>query len=184
MQWRDSKDRFGAVSIGLHWLNALVVIALLVLGFIAWPLPRGVERSGLLHWHMSLALLLLPFAIARVVWRVRHGKPATEQRNRLLKTAADIVWKVMLIAIVLQMLTGSLLVWMHDRPLEIFGLVTIPSPLPPMDELQAALVQQVHLVSAVALASTIVIHILGALKHLLIDRDGVTQRMLKFRRKP
>jgi len=184
MQWRDSKDRFGAVSIGLHWLNALVVVALLILGFIAWPLPRGAERSGLLHWHMSLALLLLPFAIARVVWRIRHGKPATEQRNTLLKTVADIVWKVMLTAIVLQMLTGSVLVWMHDRPLEIFGLLTIPSPLPPVGEPQAALVQQVHLVSALVLATAIVVHILGALKHLLIDRDGVTQRMLRFQRKP
>lgn len=185
MAWRDTRDQYGAMSIALHWFNAILVITLLIIGFIVWPLQRGPERSALLNLHMSLGLILLPFAIARVVWRLRHGKPVAEQRNPLLKATADVVWKVLLIAIVLQMLTGPLLVWMHGHPLGIFGIVSIPSPLPHterMEELHRTVVEPAHQAIAIVLTSALVLHMLGALKHLLVDRDGVTQRMWKIRK--
>jgi len=40
MSLRDSGQRYGAVAIGLHWLMAVLLIALLVMGLYMVSLPR------------------------------------------------------------------------------------------------------------------------------------------------
>jgi cytochrome b561 len=176
--WRDTQTRFGLVSVLLHWINAAFVIALIVIGLMVWPLPRGPGRSGLLHLHVSLAMTAMPFVVARVIWRLRHGKPRTVEQPKALKLLAEAVWRVLMACLVLQMISGPLLVWLHGRPIEIFGLVSLPTPFAANDGLHEALIKPLHQAVAVILIGVLGLHLLGALKHLLWDRDGVVTRMV------
>jgi len=56
--------------------------------------------------------------------------------------------------------------------------------IPPMgseNKVVYDLLQGIHGVTAAILIAVVVIHVLAALKHLLIDRDSVFQRMLPGR---
>lgn len=177
-KWKDENARFGIVSVVLHWITAGFVITLLVIGFIVWPLPRGAHRSSLLYLHVSVAMLALPFVAARIAWRLRNGMPRTVVQPRTLELAAEITWRALLAAIVMQFITGPLIVWMHGRPIEILGVVGIPPPFAPKFWLAAHIVTPLHDIVAVILALLLTAHILGALKHLLYDRDRTVQQMI------
>lgn len=182
MTWKDGIDDFGKTSIILHWISALLVLTLLVLGFWSYLLGRGPERSALLDIHVSLGLTLIPIHILRVYWRWRYGKPVTEQQSKALQVLAETVWRLLLVLIALQLLTGPLLVWLHDRDLGFYGLFRIPSPIVRDEQLHANLVRPLHLVGGILLSLTILLHLGGALKHVLIDRDDVVGRMFGRKR--
>ena len=177
MTWKDDIDDFGKTSIILHWISALLVLTLLVLGFWSYLLGRGPERSALLDIHVSLGLTLIPIHIARVFWRWRYGKPVTEHQSKALQLLAETVWRLLLVLIAIQLLTGPLLVWLHGRGLGFYGLFTIPSPILRDEDLHANLIRPLHLLGGILITLTILLHLAGALKHVLINRDDVVGRM-------
>jgi cytochrome b561 len=184
MDWKDDREDFGRTSIILHWTSAVLVLALLVLGFWAFLLDRGPDRSALLNIHVSLGLTLIPIHIVRVVWRWRYGKPVTVHQSRAIQVLAETVWRVLLVLIAVQLLTGPLLVWLHGRDLGSYGLFEIASPIARNEQLHAHLVRPLHLITGVQLSLNILLHLAGVLKHVLIDRDDVVARMLGTRRRP
>ena len=177
MQWQDSKDRFGNISIFLHWTSAMLVIALLVLGFWAYFLGRGPERSALLYLHVSLGLTLIPIHLVRVGWRWRYRKPVTAHDSPVLHWLAEAVWRLLILLIAIQLLTGPFLVWLHGRALSYFGIMEIAPLIGANEHLHATLARPIHLGVGILLVLTIALHLAGALKHLFIDRDGVVERM-------
>lgn len=178
--WKDDGRNFGAISVALHAITALFVITLLVLGFWAWLLDRSPVRSALLHTHVSIGLTLMPIFLIRVAWRLRQGKRAVEYANPWLRRLADAVWRLLLVLIAMQLLSGPFLVWLHGRPMSYFGWIEIASPIAKDDRLHATLMQPLHLATGLLLAAALALHVLGAFKHLLIDRDGVTEGMFRF----
>ncbi|MCZ8173367.1 MAG: cytochrome b/b6 domain-containing protein, partial [Brevundimonas sp.] len=65
---RDSKDGYGLGSIALHWLNALLIVALLAVAIYADSVPRD-EGRPLRFLHVSLGLLFIPLYVMRLFWR-------------------------------------------------------------------------------------------------------------------
>jgi cytochrome b561 len=58
-------------------------------------------------------------------------------------------------------------------------------PLPdwvPVDPAWADALKAVHKAAALALALLVLLHVAAALKHHVVDRDGLLQRMRPFRR--
>ena len=66
------------------------------------------------------------------------------------------------------------------RPINIYGLFTIP-PIMDIEGIRP-IGRQIHGLVAYTFLGLIGLHLLGALKHLLIDRDATVQRMLGARR--
>lgn len=176
--WNDTESSFGKVSIFLHWISAGLVIALLVLGGQAYFLERGPERSSILYLHVSLGLTLIPIHVLRIGWRARNGKPHTAHDSPVLATLAGIVWRLLIVLVAVQVITGPILVWLHDRPVEWFGMFGIAPPFHWDESLHERVFGPIHLGAGVLLVLTIGLHLLGALKHLLIDRDNVMGRMI------
>ena len=75
------------------------------------------------------------------------------------------------------LVSGPLAVWSGDRAIGVFGWFAIPSPLGEMPALHKGL-EIVHALAAKVLLFTLAVHILAALKHVLLDRDGTLWRML------
>ena len=62
-------------------------------------------------------------------------------------------------------------------PVVLFGVLPLPDFVP-ADKALAELIKPWHALSAFTLAALAALHVAAALKHQIIDRDGLIQRML------
>lgn len=69
----------------------------------------------------------------------------------------------------------------RGRPVEIFGFPFIPQLVAEKNDTISMVGSVAHEVVAYSLLAIIVVHILAALKHFLMDDDGTVQRMLGAR---
>ena len=60
--------RYDALSIALHWLVALVVIATYAIGLGREILPKGDVRTALLALQMSLSIMVFALTVMRIGW--------------------------------------------------------------------------------------------------------------------
>jgi cytochrome b561 len=179
---KDTKDQYGGVSVFLHWLIAAVVITLLATGTFGFFSGRGAARTNVLDFHLSLAAAVAPFILFRFYWRMKHGKPKLPPQHPALEFAASAVWRILLFGMLCQLVTGPILTWAHNHWVGIMGVIEIPSPYPPLTPAELARIYAVadffHALVGFTIAGAVSLHILGALKHGLVDRDGVLRRML------
>jgi cytochrome b561 len=167
-------------SILLHWLAAVLMTALFFIGKAA----KGVApepHHTLMVWHASLGLLAVFAILGRLAWRFvardgaadRVAAPGLARAAEILATAIKhLLYLDMLVVIV----AGPLTMWASGRGISFFELFAVPSPYGKLAIHD--LLGEVHSFAATMLAPLVLLHVLGALKHLIIDRDGVFQRML------
>ncbi|WP_051131868.1 cytochrome b [Legionella tunisiensis] len=73
MKIRNNEDRFGVISIFLHWLMALLMIAVVILGVVMTRLP---VRFSLYEWHKDIGLSILILVFIRFIWRLMNISPS------------------------------------------------------------------------------------------------------------
>jgi cytochrome b561 len=181
---KDTKTQYGLVSVAVHWLIAITIIILIPTGVWGHYLPLNQLKSNVLNFHLSLACAIAPFFLFRIYWRLKSGKPKAPKQTQLLDWTAGIVWRVLLLGPAFQLITGPILTWAHKHPIGIIGLIEMNSPYSPtLTRPQLGQIYAVadffHILVGLTIATALGLHIAGALKHLIIDRDGVLQRMLR-----
>jgi cytochrome b561 len=180
---RDTKDQYGLVSVLLHWIIALGVVVLLVTGTIGFVEGRGPFRTAILNFHLSLASVLAPLILFRLYWRLKSGKPKLPPQHPALDGLAAAVWRLLLFGMVAQLLTGPQLSWLHAHPIGIVGFAEIQSPYPPLTQETIdrahAVAKFIHASVGFSIAGLLILHVLGALKHAIVDRDGILVRISK-----
>ncbi len=172
--------RYTALAIGFHWLLALFIAGAFGVGLYMVDLPRSPGRSQLYDWHKWAGLTILALSALRLAWRLTHRPPPelpapawqawaarrTHQAMYLLFFAVPLVgWGYSSAA-------GASIVW--------FGVLPLPALLAP-DKALAETIKPLHGLLADGLIVLVGLHIAAALKHHLIDRDGLLQRMLPGR---
>ncbi|MFN7054006.1 cytochrome b [Hyphomonas sp.] len=174
-----SQSVYGGVSRANHWIGALLFAGVLSVGFyLAYSGIEGPDRRSLMGMHRATGTVLLLFALWRVIWRLRQGFPSPLDGVPAWQVIFARITHWGLIACMLAMpLSGVFMMsLLGGRGIDIYGLFTIP----PILEIEGIrpIGRQVHGIVAFTFVGLIGLHILGALKHLLIDRDGTVQRML------
>lgn len=159
---------YGWTSITLHWIGAVAILVSYLTGE-AMEDDRG--ASSIFADHVSWAAILAVPLAARVAWRIIDGVKKTSDQAAIFHLASKIVMAGLLLAIVLSVVSGFLLPWSLGNPVEVFSF-SIASPLPPMRELHEVM-EEVHEVSTHLFIPLVALHVAGALKHAVIDRDGV-----------
>lgn len=177
MSLSDTAGRYGLVSVANHWLAAAAMVALFVIAQMFEDLPRGPERQALVGLHLSLGTLAALYLLFRVAWRARAGFPPTLAAG-WQDRAARLIHRLLLADIVVLAITGPLIVWTVGRGLPVFGLFEVPSPLPKLVPLHDALEVVHKLAAKPVLLPLLALHVLGALKHAAMDRDGTLRRIL------
>lgn len=169
----DSTTRYGWISILLHWIGAALILYLFIDGQRA---EHALWSSGVREWHIAAgaaaSLVLLP----RVLWRLMQAIPAPLSEGRLLNGVAAVVKLALLIDIVLSLLTGWLAVWLNGQPVTLLG-VPLASPFAGSHDMHEAMAG-VHSLLVHLFIPIVALHVLGALKHLVWDRDRTIVRML------
>ena len=131
MQWINSRDGYGWLSIILHWSAAIILITMLLIGFRADMLEDAGDRSGraaVMGFHVGLGATLLLVLLARVLSSWLQPRPAPVPQPKPLMLIAVATHQLLLIAILIQIVSGPLAIWSGGRAINIFDVISIPSP--------------------------------------------------------
>ena len=183
----NTRETYGLVAQVLHWITAGLILALLPLGLYMTGLPQGsaeevLEKSWFYSLHKTIGIAVFWVAVARVAWAVLQPHPRPLNADRKLESlAAQSVHWVLYGAIICMPLTG----WLHHSALEGFAPIWWPLfqdlPFVPKDPQLAEIFGTAHVFTGVLLGLAVALHIAGALKHAVIDRDATLQRMIPGR---
>ena len=167
---------YNATTIIMHWVTVVWVITMLVLGTVFHELSyTDATRYVLETAHILLGVVALVFLFVRVVRRLRNGfknHPNHAWYEQLLSRAVQSCFMVLL---VLVPITG--LVMVLGNRYSFPGGLNLPSS-DVLFEI-SYISSQAHDLLTKVLAATILLHILGAVKHAVFDRDGTLMGILK-----
>jgi len=173
--------RYHGFAILLHWLLAAALIGIFVLGSYMTDLPFSPQRLQLYSWHKWAGVVILLLSALRLFWRLTHRPPALPaQIEQAMPRWQAIAHHATHHGLYLLFFAVPLIGWAYSSaagfPIVLFGVLPLPDFVPVSPEL-AEFIKPWHELSAVAMLLLAGLHVAGALKHALIDRDGLLQRM-------
>lgn len=172
-----AEDGYSGGSIALHWLVALGVLFMLILGYVIMFTPP-VDAGPLIWLHTSVGALVLIAAWFRVAWRIRRGlPPVTPEHKPWERTLARLSHFTLLSLLFLIPLTGYITASFLEEPIAFFGLFDIPKAFE-HDQTLLTTFFTIHKWLAFLLTAVLVLHVAGALKAQFVNRDGTLSRML------
>lgn len=178
--------RYSDVAIVLHWLIAFFVLGLLAVGKFMTSLETDDPlRYQLTQWHKTFGLSVLALSVIRLVWRTTHAPPPIDYEAPAWQHRAASYTHVLLYLLTLLIpVTGWIMVSASPLNLDtlLFGVINVPH-LPPFDTLPnradiAEDFEGYHEIASHVLIVLLLMHVGGALKHHLIEKDSVLLRML------
>jgi cytochrome b561 len=187
-----SRERYTAVAQAFHWLLALALVAIVVMGLVM--VHGGLAPAAkfkLFQLHKSVGITVLILAGLRLLWRLTHRPPALPAGMPALEQAGAHAAHVVLYALMIGLpLVGWALVSISpfNLPTLLYGVVPWPhigalATLPRAEKTAwEPLVAAVHAYGAYLLIALVAVHALAALRHHFVLRDDVLRRMLPGRR--
>lgn len=173
--------RYPAAAMALHWLIAIGVIA-------QWRIAvagenAATEEAGraIMSNHFSLGVVLLALALARLAVKMfRPNPPLAAHLPAWERWLARITHTLFYILLIGMPLAGWFAMSKYGSGVEVFGLFSLPALPVAADPEGAGDIFGFHAAAGITLLVLTGIHILGTLKHTLIDKDGNLFRMLPF----
>ncbi|MEP7031453.1 MAG: cytochrome b [Pseudolabrys sp.] len=163
------------------WLHWTIVVLLIAQFIFAWTMPhigRNTPVTTLISLHFTFGIIIIAVALVRIGWRLSHGEPPHE--------AGLPAWQLHLAHVVHWLLYATLFVvpilgWINaswrGMPIVMFGL-----ELPKLIATRApgwGWTGDVHvLLAEYGMLSLVALHVVAALYHYFVRKDGVLQRML------
>jgi cytochrome b561 len=191
-------ERYTKTAIILHWLIALLIIAMLALGFWMHELPKDAPKTAAFdlfnlglytvtlpepvsvrtfyfNLHKSIGVTLLAIILFRVFWRLTHTVPSfPETMKDWEKKLAYAGHKALYVLMLVMPLSGFIMSVYSKWGILWFGMPLVKGLDNPT---LRDFFKEIHEITAWLLLITIVFHVAAALKHKVIDRDDVMKRM-------
>lgn len=183
MALTNSSDRYGGVTKTFHWLTALLIFTVIPLGVIAHNLPYDTaeqlaRKAWLFSMHKTVGVTIFFVAIARILWAVSQPKPdPVAAQPAPLEFLASLAHWTLYASLILVPLTG----WIHHAATTGFAPIWWPFgqnlPFVPKDNIIAERFATLHMFFERVLVASLLLHIAGALKHHVSDKDATLRRM-------
>jgi len=177
--------RYSGVAMLLHWLIFVGVIA-------NWRIAEAGEhaatreaKSEIMANHFSIGVFILILILIRFAWRfVSPPPPLASHLASWEVWLAKITHTLFYVLLIVMPLAGWYAMSKYGAPVSVFGIFSLP-PLPvEADPEGAKAIFGQHKTAGKALLILVAIHVLGALKHTFLDKDGNLYRMLPFGPEP
>ena len=172
----QAAPRYTRTAIALHWLLALLIVGNLALGLYMTGLAFSMARLKLYNWHKWAGAVILALSAARLVWRLSHRPPPSPPMPPWQRRAAHVTHGLLYALFFAVPLAG----WAYSSsagfPVVVFGLLPLPDWVA-VDRQLAGVLKPLHKWLALSLATLVLVHVAAALKHHLVDRDGLLKRM-------
>jgi len=167
---------YDTIARGFHWLIALLIFGLIGLGWYMTSIGDKPYSGWYFDLHKSFGVIVGILICLRILWRLTHTPaplPASVPRWQALasKTIHGLLYACMIIMPMSGFLGSSL----GKYGVVFFG-ITLPNWLKQNLSVSKQLFE-VHRLVVWILVGLLVLHILAAIKHLLINKDSVFQRM-------
>ncbi|MGL4310889.1 MAG: cytochrome b/b6 domain-containing protein [Paracoccaceae bacterium] len=181
----NTTETYGLLSRSLHWLTALLIFTAIGLGLYAENLAAASDAEvarlfTIYSLHKTIGVTVFFLALIRLVWTITQPHPAPLHPERRLETflARAVHW-LLWIALLAVPLTG----WLHHAATTGFAPIRWPFgqdlPFVSKSDDLAEVFARTHGIATKLLFAALLLHILGALKHALIDRDATLSRMAR-----
>ncbi|SHH56204.1 cytochrome b [Massilia sp. CF038] len=173
------QQRYNNIAILFHWLIALLIIGAFTMGVVMTDMP-GITPTKLKYysWHKWAGVTILALAALRLLWRLSHRAPAyPDSMPTWQKSAANLLHGLLYVLMFAIPLSGYFYTLSAGFPVVYFGLFELPVLMGPDPALKPVL-KAVHYWLNMGLLGAVGAHVLAALKHHFIDRDGVLKRMM------
>lgn len=178
----NTPHSYGSVTKIFHWATAALIIVIAPLGVIANGLPyetdaQLAQKAWLFSLHKTLGVAVFFVALARIAWALGQIKPWDIAAHGLQTYLAALVHWLLYISLVAVPLTG----WVHHAATSGFAPIWWPFgqtlPLVPQSLALAETTASLHWLLSKVMIAAILLHVAGAMKHHLINRDATLRRM-------
>jgi cytochrome b561 len=161
----------------LHWLLALAIVLTFSFGLYMVELPFSPQRLKQYNWHKWAGMTILILSTLRLLWRLTHPAPALPAHlpawQRWASGSTHALMYVLFFAI-------PLVGWTYSSalgfPIVLYGVFEMPNFVSRNTELAATL-KLIHQYLAYSLAGLVIVHVLAALQHHFLLKDGLLARM-------
>lgn len=181
MNMHNSKDRYGSLSIALHWLMLLVLIAVYACIELREFYPKGSDiREGLKSWHFMLGLTAFVLVWVRIYARITSATPPiTPELAPWQRLSAKLMHTMLYVLMIAMPLLGWLLLSAAGKPIPFFG-IELPALVSKNKEF-ADLIKEIHETGGTVGYFLIGMHAAAALLHHYFVKDNTLLRMLPKR---
>ena len=171
---KSTSKHYGSVAVTIHWLSAILILAMLGSGFVATSQTESAAKLTILAFHVPAGVLVLLLTLLRIVWWWRvDQKPAPvgddPKWQALSAKAIHVLFYVVILGMVasgIGMVVGAgaapILRGVSDAPLPDFTQVLPRGP---------------HGLGARLMLALFAMHAGAALYHQFIKKDGLIWRM-------
>jgi len=169
---------YGLVSRFFHWSVALLVLLMIPAGFVMVQegLPRPVQNA-LFLFHKNCGLLVFALLLLRLAWRrFRPPPPLPDSVPQWQAAVAALNHRLLYVLLALMPIAGYVRVKAGGFPIETLDGWGVPALVPESDAI-AGIAKALHYYGALAITALIALHLLAAMYHRLVRRDGVVARM-------
>ncbi|MDR5857425.1 cytochrome b [Caballeronia sp. LZ062] len=175
---RTNANHFSPAARWIHWLMALLVIAMLFIG-IGMVATLSSWHQTLIAIHRPLGIAILLLTVLRLGVRLTHGTPALPDdmprwQQRIAHGSHGLFYALLFAVPIV----GWSMLSAAGYPVVLFGGVHLP-PIAPVNVRLYALLRSAHTYLALLLFATFVMHFAAALFHGLIRRDDVFSSMTR-----
>lgn len=175
-------NRYSTLARGIHWFTAGAILVLAILGF--WMTERAAANlwdnltNTLYEWHKLIGFTVLLITILRLILKLNSKTPAYPNSiSPMMITVASIVHYSLYGLLFIVPLLGWAGVTAYPALITVGGYMLPAMPGIPKSELIAKQIFQIHGVLAMTLLAIALLHVMAALNHLIIKRDGIFQRI-------
>lgn len=175
-----TKTFLDPVARTLHGVMAIMIIGLLAVGLYMTDLEPSPDKWQLYSVHKAIGMAVLVLIIVRILWRAAHTPPPPLSTHALWEQRlAQLVHLLLYFGMTVMPVSGYIMSSAGGHDISIFGLFNVPL-LVPKNEGLGGIAREIHEIAGYALITAVVLHILGGLKHAIIDRDATLGRMFRF----
>lgn len=180
MNIKNTSNSYGIVTILLHWLMAVLIVGLFVLGEIMVDLDYYSKwYNAAPWWHKSIGMLVLALLFIRLIWVFCNNPPAPLRTYKMWEIqVAKATHSLFYILLIVICFSGYFISTARDASIEIFGWFDIPAFIN-FSKYQADIAGEIHEVAAYVMAFLFVLHVCATFKHHFIDKDVTLVRILK-----
>lgn len=178
MALKNTSKSYGTVHKSLHWIMAIMMIGLLAIGFYMSDLPSSPDKFELYGLHKSTGIIFFFLVILRFMWRIMNPVPELPDTVKgIHRLASHLSLWTLYGAMVLMPVLGYLMSSAGGHPVDIYGIIKIPSLVEKNKEL-ASFAREGHEILAYIWLALIGTHVSASLYHHYALKNDILKRMM------
>ncbi len=186
MQIGNTTEVYGIGTKKYHWLSAVLVIAMLGVGWYMSDLDNSPDKFRIYGLHKSFGAIVFMLSVIRIAWAFSQPSPRfllTGPGSRAKYIASKSVHGMLYLWLLAMPLSGWVMSNAAGYPVSVFGWFTMPT-LVDKSKAIGGFAHEMHETLPVIGLILITVHVGAALYHHIVEKDDTLRRMMPGYRLP